>query len=247
MDVAIRFPAQGHIHLENRALLAEPGERNWHQFVMCVFQTPEITQVTIRGAVGLSEVPRAELSLCPRTYALQQVDILVQVEKSGNETASAKIRQILNNTAAYKLTSQHKGEPLADNAVIPTLAVGAVGMAAMGLAETVAVLNSDFCTGIRVAAPLPGNALVAGSLRQQGYSRQTRTGARADERGRHYLIGQDRYADSRAAPTRRLAESPGIDRNFSGPTGRQGRPCDYPWNASPYRRSLRSKPKNTIS
>jgi heavy metal translocating P-type ATPase len=80
--------------------------------------------------------------------------ILVQVEKSGNETASAKISQILNDTAGYKLSSQHKGERLADRAVIPTLAVGAVGMAAMGPAGAVAVLNSDFGTGIRMAAPL---------------------------------------------------------------------------------------------
>ena len=50
--------------------------------------------------------------------------ILVQVEKSGNETASAKISQILNDTAGYKLSSQQKGERLADKAVIPTLAIG---------------------------------------------------------------------------------------------------------------------------
>jgi Cu2+-exporting ATPase len=80
--------------------------------------------------------------------------ILVQVEKSGNETASAKISQILNDTAGYKLSSQHKGERLADKAVIPTLAVGTVGMATMGLGGAVAVLNSDFGTGIRMAAPL---------------------------------------------------------------------------------------------
>ncbi len=80
--------------------------------------------------------------------------VLVQVEKSGNETASAKISQILNDTAGYKLSSQHKGERLADKAVIPTLAVGAVGMATMGPAGAVAVLNSDFGTGIRMAAPL---------------------------------------------------------------------------------------------
>ena len=80
--------------------------------------------------------------------------ILVQVEKSGNETASAKISQILNDTAGYKLSSQHKGERLADKAVIPTLAIGAVGMATMGPGGAVAVLNSDFGTGIRMAAPL---------------------------------------------------------------------------------------------
>jgi Cu2+-exporting ATPase len=80
--------------------------------------------------------------------------IYVSVETAGQETASAKISQILNDTAGYKLASQHKGERLADKAVIPTLTVGALGMATMGPAGAVAVLNSDFGTGIRMAAPL---------------------------------------------------------------------------------------------
>jgi Cu2+-exporting ATPase len=80
--------------------------------------------------------------------------VFVQVEKSGNETASAKISQILSDSAGYKLTSQHKGERLADMAVIPTLALGGLGLGVMGPAGAVAVLNSDFGTGIRMAAPL---------------------------------------------------------------------------------------------
>ncbi len=80
--------------------------------------------------------------------------IYVEVEKAGNETASAKISQILNDTAGYKLTSQHKGERLADKAVIPTLALATVGMATLGPGGAVAILNSDFGTGIRMAAPL---------------------------------------------------------------------------------------------
>jgi heavy metal translocating P-type ATPase len=80
--------------------------------------------------------------------------VYVSVERAGSETASAKISQILNDTAGYKLSSQHKGERLADKAVIPTLTLGAVGLATMGPAGAVAVLNSDFGTGIRMAAPL---------------------------------------------------------------------------------------------
>jgi Cu2+-exporting ATPase len=80
--------------------------------------------------------------------------VFVSVEKSGSDTASAKISQILNDSAGYKLSSQHKGERLADKAVVPTLAVGAIGMATMGPFGAVAVLNSDFGTGIRMAAPL---------------------------------------------------------------------------------------------
>ncbi|HME21290.1 MAG TPA: HAD-IC family P-type ATPase, partial [Acetobacteraceae bacterium] len=78
----------------------------------------------------------------------------VAVEKSGGETATAKIAQILNDTAGYKLASQHKGEQLADQAVLPTLAAGAVGLAVLGPIGATAVLNSDMGTGIRMAAPL---------------------------------------------------------------------------------------------
>ena len=80
--------------------------------------------------------------------------VRVVVEKSGSETATAKIAQILNDTAGYKLASQHKGEELADKAVIPTLAVGAVAGATIGSHGAVAALNSDLGTGIRMAAPL---------------------------------------------------------------------------------------------
>lgn len=80
--------------------------------------------------------------------------VYVSVEKAGSETASSKISQILNDTAGYKLTSQNKGERLADTAVVPTLAVGALAFAAMGPQGGVAVLNSDLGTGIRMAAPL---------------------------------------------------------------------------------------------
>ena len=80
--------------------------------------------------------------------------IYISVEKAGSETASAKISQILNDTAGYKLTSQHKGERLADTAVVPTLAAGALAYSLLGAHAGVAVLNSDLGTGIRMAAPL---------------------------------------------------------------------------------------------
>src|SRR5262249_44839487 len=76
------------------------------------------------------------------------------VESSGNETTSARISKILNDSAGYKLSSQHKGERLADKAVLPTLGIAAVAMGTIGPAGAVAVLNSDFGTGIRMAAPL---------------------------------------------------------------------------------------------
>jgi len=78
----------------------------------------------------------------------------VAVEKSGGETATAKIAQILNDSAGYKLASQHKGEQIADKVVIPTLGLGGLAFAALGPTGAVAVVNSDLGTGIRMAAPL---------------------------------------------------------------------------------------------
>ena len=78
----------------------------------------------------------------------------VAVEKSGGETATAKIAQILRDTAGYKLASQHKGERLADKAVLPTLAAGGVALATLDPQGAAAVVNSDMGTGIRMAAPM---------------------------------------------------------------------------------------------
>jgi heavy metal translocating P-type ATPase len=103
------------------------------------------------------EATPAEKGTGDRVFAstlLVAGEIKVTVEMSGSETASARIGQILSDTAGYKMSSQHKGERLADKAVLPTLGVGALGMAMMGPLGAVAVLNSDLGTGIRMAVPL---------------------------------------------------------------------------------------------
>jgi Cu2+-exporting ATPase len=111
-----------------------------------------IDQQTLTG-----EATPAEKAAGDRVFAstlLVAGKVYIAVERSGSETASAQISQILAQTAGHTLSSQHKGERLADKAVLPTLAAGAVGMATMGPVGAVAVLNSDLGTGIRMAAPL---------------------------------------------------------------------------------------------
>jgi heavy metal translocating P-type ATPase len=80
--------------------------------------------------------------------------VQVSVTSAGTETTSAKLARILNDTAGYKLRSQSQGEELADKAVVPTLALGALGLATVGSAGAVAVVNCDLGTGIRMAAPI---------------------------------------------------------------------------------------------
>jgi len=99
----------------------------------------------------------AEKSVGDRVFAATLMvagKVFVAVESSGGETTSAKISKILNDSAGYKLSSQHKGERMADKAVIPTLAIASTALGTIGPAGAVAVLNSDFGTGIRMAAPL---------------------------------------------------------------------------------------------
>ncbi len=78
----------------------------------------------------------------------------VLVTSAGTDTTSAKLTRILNDTAGYKLRSQSHGEELADRAVVPTLALGALGLATIGVNGAVAVINCDLGTGIRMAAPI---------------------------------------------------------------------------------------------
>jgi len=131
-----------------------------------VVHTGEVVPVDGQVVEGLAMVDQqsltgeatpAEKAAGDRVFAatiLVAGTVKVAVERSGSETASAKISQILAQTAGHTLSTQHKGERLADKAVLPTLAAGAVGMATMGPIGAVAVLNSDLGTGIRMAAPL---------------------------------------------------------------------------------------------
>jgi heavy metal translocating P-type ATPase len=80
--------------------------------------------------------------------------IQVAVTSAGEETTSAKLARILNDTAGYKLRSQSQGEKLADKAVLPTLALGTLGLVTGGRNGAIAIVNCDLGTGIRMAAPL---------------------------------------------------------------------------------------------
>jgi len=99
----------------------------------------------------------AEKWVCGQVFASTVMvagKVQVAVERSGGETATSKIAQILNDTVGYTLACQHKGEQMADTAVIPTLAIGMLAYGTIGPQGATAVFNSDIGTGIRMAAPL---------------------------------------------------------------------------------------------
>lgn len=80
--------------------------------------------------------------------------VRVAVTSAGEDTTAARLARILRDTAGYKLRLQSKGEQLADRAVVPTLALGALGWLTSGVDGAAAVINCDLGTGIRMAAPI---------------------------------------------------------------------------------------------
>ncbi len=99
----------------------------------------------------------AEKGIGDRVFAAALVlggRLFVSVEDAGSETAAARIGRLLEAALGDELSSRYRGERLADRAVLPTLGLGALGLAAVGPGAAVAVLGSDLGAGLRIAAPL---------------------------------------------------------------------------------------------
>jgi Cu2+-exporting ATPase len=80
--------------------------------------------------------------------------VRVAVTSAGQDTTAAKLTRILNETSGHTLKAASQGQQLADKAVGPTLALGALSLATRGANSAVAVVNCDLGTGIRMAAPI---------------------------------------------------------------------------------------------
>jgi Cu2+-exporting ATPase len=99
--------------------------------------------------------------------------IQVKVKEKGGDTVASRIVTIIDQAANYKVDVQSSGEKIADKMVLPTMGLGAVGMAVSGSSSLLAILNADFGTGIRVAAPVAllaslGHAAQSGVLIKDG-------------------------------------------------------------------------------
>lgn len=111
-----------------------------------------VDQHTLTGESAPVEKVEGDSVLASTTLIAGKVK--VAVTSAGEETTSARLARILNDTAGYKLRSQSWGEQMADKAVPPTLAMGAVALATRGVNSATAIVNCDLGTGIRVAAPI---------------------------------------------------------------------------------------------
>jgi Cu2+-exporting ATPase len=95
--------------------------------------------------------------------------IKIKVQETGKDTLASQIISIINEASGYNVKLQSVGEKMADKMVIPTLGLGALGYATTGSGALLAIMNADYGTGIRVAAPIAllaslGNAAKNGIL-----------------------------------------------------------------------------------
>jgi heavy metal translocating P-type ATPase len=80
--------------------------------------------------------------------------LYVVTEKVGDETALAKIVQIIHESVRNPIETQKKAEELANKFVIPTfLTAGGIYAATRNLSRTVSTLTFDYHTGIHVSTP----------------------------------------------------------------------------------------------
>ncbi len=79
--------------------------------------------------------------------------IVVRVTETGENTNAAKIVSIIEHSMEHKVRLQSQAERFADLAVVPTLMLGGAGWGFVGPDAMLAIINSDYGTGIRVAGP----------------------------------------------------------------------------------------------
>ncbi|MEK7990674.1 MAG: heavy metal translocating P-type ATPase [Thiotrichaceae bacterium] len=70
--------------------------------------------------------------------------VYICVDKTGDQTASAQIGQILNQTVDFKTNRQLKAEQLTNKTILPTLGLGAASLVLFNPTTALIVINSHF-------------------------------------------------------------------------------------------------------
>jgi len=80
--------------------------------------------------------------------------IVLQVNKTGAETAAAQIRDLLANTIDFRSAIQARWQDVADRTVVPTVVLTALAWALLGPGGALAVLCSNYVAVMKIASPL---------------------------------------------------------------------------------------------
>ncbi|MEM7124724.1 MAG: heavy metal translocating P-type ATPase [Chloroflexota bacterium] len=80
--------------------------------------------------------------------------VYIEVEKTGQETAAAKIGHILNQTLEFKSTQQLRAENIANQTVTPTIVLSALSLFVVQPVNAIAILNAHFKNKLSILAPI---------------------------------------------------------------------------------------------
>ncbi len=80
--------------------------------------------------------------------------IYVKVEKTGLETTTAQISEILNKTTSYQADIESKGLQIAHKSALPTLLLSGLAWPTVGANGAVAIVMSNFGLNIKMTAPI---------------------------------------------------------------------------------------------
>lgn len=111
-----------------------------------------IDQHSLTGESAPVERHKDEKVYAMTTLVAGKIHMMVQ--ETGADTLAYKIVQIINDAAGFKVELQSAGERIADQMVMPTLGLGTLGYFTAGPGGMLAIINADYGTGIRVAAPI---------------------------------------------------------------------------------------------
>jgi P-type E1-E2 ATPase len=78
----------------------------------------------------------------------------VEVQETGADTLACQVVQIIEQAASSKTEAQSSGERIAERMVLPTLGLATLGYFTAGNSGMLAIINADYGTGIRIAAPI---------------------------------------------------------------------------------------------
>ncbi|MCW5212281.1 heavy metal translocating P-type ATPase, partial [Desulfobulbus sp. TB] len=111
-----------------------------------------VDEHTLTGEAQAAEKENGEQVLA--STVLLSGKIHVQAEKAGQETAAAKIGEMLNRTIGYKTSLESSTEQLVDRSTLPVLAISALAYPFAGTNGALAVLMSYPGYNMRIVAPL---------------------------------------------------------------------------------------------
>ncbi|MGF1527704.1 MAG: heavy metal translocating P-type ATPase [Candidatus Competibacterales bacterium] len=142
-----------------------PLERLSMDDVVLVFagQTVPVDGTILRGNVSVDQHmltgESQPVEKAPGDQVLASTQLIagsmqIKVEQTGEEKRAAQILNMLENTTSSTSLTQAQGIEMAEQAVVPVLGLGALGLSTVGSSGALALLKASFGYNLRLISPL---------------------------------------------------------------------------------------------